>query len=360
MSTWPDIFGACTLNRVSESEILIGNSLNSVSPVVDNDLIGRESKIQFRATNTVTNFETNIETVKLLSRHVPSVKLVKVKCYVEENYLTVHDLKKSAMNYSSRQRHLSTAFEKALNNPSNQLNLNDRKNAKRQNMPSKRSPNKKIKSKYKKNSLEKPEKLFLERMKSRNRSIQNKVEIKTKIGPNIQDNQESQDSPAENNAVLVTKEHHETVTFDDILAVDDLKIDRSEENPQTMSQNGAKISIEKLPYLPDLTSNVRGNPEKFSDLVSFKTLSDTLVRSSNLCKVEIPSVDASEGKRKRRYRIRKKEADLVKTSLKPITEYFPKKDDLDICVNGKRKLSVENSKIFETNKKCKVWNRARD
>ena len=105
---------------------------------------------------------------------------------------------------------------------------------------------------------------------------------------------------------------------------------------------------------------MRGNPEKFSDLDSFKTLSNNLVGSSNLYKVEIPSVDAPEGNKKRRYRIKKKEADLAKTSVKPITEYFPKKNDLNICGNGKRKLSVENLKIFESNKKCKVWNRARD
>ena len=366
MSTWPEIYSVCTRNRVPESEKLVENSIESVSSVVKYDLSGHESKIHNIATNNVTNSENLIESVKLTHRHVPSVELVNVKCYVEENYLTIHDLQNSTIKSSSRQRHLSTNldvnYEKTLNIPSKPINLNNRKDTKSQIMPSKRSPNKKIKSKYKKNSPEKPEKLrqFLERMKSRNRSVQNKVQIKTKIGPKIQDIQESQDFPSKSNAVLIPKEQHEKVTSDDIMAVDNLKIDRSEEISESMCQNRAKIPIKKLPISPDLTLNVRRNPEKFSDLESFKTLSNNLVGSSNLYKVEIPSVDAPEGNKKRRYRIKKKEADLAKTSVKPITEYFPKKNDLNICENGKRKLSVENSKIFESNKKRKVWNRARD
>ena len=69
------------------------------------------------------------------------------------------------------------------------------------------------------------------------------------------------------------------------------------------------------------------------------------------------TVDVQDGKRKRRYRIKKKEAELMETSNISITKYFPRLENSRLCKMGKRKLSIED--VVE-NKKSRVGYRTID
>ena len=104
-----------------------------------------------------------------------NVKLVNVKCFVGEFYMSSVEFKCSRENTLDNQRHLSSSFvvekEKAKSSSAKLENAIDNLIPKSSLIPKKRSPNKKIKQRYKKSSPKNPEKfkIFLEKMKSRPR-----------------------------------------------------------------------------------------------------------------------------------------------------------------------------------------------
>ena len=110
-----------------------------------------------------------------------------------------------------------------------------------------------------------------------------------------------------------------------------------------MGHLGPNKPPKKLPNPRDFNSIVCGKPDKFSDLKTFSCISNRLVGQSNFYKVEKPSSSNQDGSRKRRYSIKKKEEVLAKVSSYPISKYFLKEKDSEICKNGKRKANNDNS-----------------
>ena len=140
----------------------------------------------------------------------------------------------------------------------------------------------------------------------------------------------------------------------------DVKIpenDRVEKFSGNLGHEKSKISTKKLPNPPNLNSNATRKPERFGDILTFFSCSSGLVGQSNFQKVEIPAVDVQDGKKKRRYRIKKKEAELIETSNISIEKYFPRLENSRICKMGKRKQSIDG--VVE-NKKSRVGYQTRD
>ena len=202
-------------------------------------------------------------------------------------------------------------------------------------------------------SSEKPVKLkaFLERIKAKQRSS---PKNETKLGPN---SLTDHSTPCKNSVDLRTQSHQKSVTFDKNL------VDNNSENSRTIKisdntgHKGSKSPSQNLPNRRKSDSNASMYPERFSDIRSFMNLSEGVVRSSNFYRVEKPSFELKERKGKRRYKILKKEEVLVGSSSNTIKKYFPLKVDTNICKNGKRKSSIEET---ESLKKARVGNRATD
>jgi len=115
--------------------------------------------------------------------------------------------------------------------------------------------------------------------------------------------------------------------------------------------------IENQPNPPKSDLNTRRYPGRFSDLRSFLNLSSSLVGTTNFYRVTEPSVGTIEVKKSRRYKVKKKEVELVGNLSNFIRFNFPTKEkslDSEICIHGKRKLSIDATEVF---KKARVWNR---
>ena len=132
---------------------------------------------------------------------------------------------------------------------------------------------------------------------------------------------------------------------------------RSVEISENLGHLGPNKPPEKLPNPRENSSTVSGKPVKFSNLDSFLGISNRLVGHSNFYKVEKPSVGNEAGQRKMRYCLKKKEEVLAKVSNNPISKYFLKKKDLEICIYGKRKANYEES---NESKKPRVGNMSTD
>ena len=85
-------------------------------------------------------------------------------------------------------------------------------------------------------------------------------------------------------------------------------------------------------------------------------MSPGLVGTSNTERFEKPQLDVQVRRNRRRGKLKKKEEELIETSMKSIKSYFPKVEDLVLCDNGKRKRNESTS--IEC-KKQKVGNQSK-
>ena len=316
MSTWPGLIG--TNNQLTVN----------VSSVVKNDLSGPNSKIQVSQSSAVKYFDNSQDSFKFVNHYYSNIELIKVTCYVDENYVSNTDLKVKLRSLMVNQCHLVDNFKNsASTKPKRPLNRT--------------SPTKKIKPKSKKITPKKPLKLreFLEKIKSKKKSSPNLPNYEGNLPLNTPT---INNTPSESIAQTEANEHQENAKFNVNSVELEMLGDCVVENPEDLLQNRPKTPVKYQPNRSDFDVNVLKNPGRFGDLRSFLNLSNSLVGRSNFYKVAEPSVSSKVLTKKKKYKFVKKEAELVRDSSNSIRKYFPSKVNSNVCSTGKRKLSMDS------------------
>ena len=191
----------------------------------------------------------------------------------------------------------------------------------------------------------------MDKIKAKKKSSPNLTENKTILRPNSPN---IQNTPCENIAGNMAYLHPKTAISKEKVGGNDLKVDLLLEDPEILGHKAPENPIQIQPSPPKTDLISRKNPGRFSDLRTFLNLSSSLVGTANFYRVTEPSVGTTEVKKKRRYTVKKKEAELVGNSSNSIRNYFPKKEvsqSSEICKHGKRKLTIDAT---EVSKKARV------
>ena len=282
-----------------------------------------------------------------------NVKLLGVKCHVEEYFVNLKASNCTVESIVDTQNHILSTQVKAIkpkfqSQDSNKIKcvkstvkpLNVNKKAKKIS-PNKPENIKKFLERMKLRKSEKPSKLPTNRPSSENRTCSRPKTLKSQT-ENI-DIIEVKEQPIntglDKNRSINNQGNELDVNFSENLGKIGLNC------PNKISQNATKMN-----------PNGRQKLQCFSDIKSYLSMSPSLVGSSNTKVFEKPQLDVKVGRSRRRGKPKKKEEELVETSLRTIKSYFPKVEDLVLCENGKRK---RNESTSIENKKQKVGNQSK-